>query len=176
MRSKFVLIILIFAVPMILSFTLYQFRNSFHFKTMNHGEFVQPALTTQKLGFENSAAKTWKILFVTADDCNEKTSEILYTLHQLKKALGKDRNRVSLLLLKQESCKLTEEFGFHRQPFTVVQFKNYQKEIELREIEPWNAIFLIDPIGNMFMYFPGNANKMDILKDLKRALEVSQIG
>lgn len=176
MRSKFILIILIFAVPMILSFTLYQFRNSFHFKTMNHGEFVQPALSMQKLGLQDSAAKTWKILFVTPDNCNEQTNEILHTLHQLKKALGKNQNRVSLLLLKKENCKLTEEFEFHRQSFTAAQFKNYQKEIELREINPWNAIFLIDPIGNIFMYFPGDANKMNILKDLKRALEVSQIG
>ena len=39
-----------------------------------------------------------------------------------------------------------------------------------------HKIYLIDPIGNLFMYYPDDTNPMNVLKDLKRVLEVSQIG
>jgi len=37
-------------------------------------------------------------------------------------------------------------------------------------------IYLMDPMGNVFMYYPDTADPMNILKDLKKVLEVSQIG
>ena len=39
-----------------------------------------------------------------------------------------------------------------------------------------HKIYLVDPLGNLFMYYADTTDPMNVLKDLKRVLEVSQIG
>ena len=39
-----------------------------------------------------------------------------------------------------------------------------------------SKIYLVDPLGNGFMYYSATVNPLDILKDLKQVLKVSQIG
>lgn len=38
------------------------------------------------------------------------------------------------------------------------------------------GVYLADPLGNLFMYYPPGAYPMAILKDLKHVLRISQIG
>jgi hypothetical protein len=37
-------------------------------------------------------------------------------------------------------------------------------------------IYLVDPVGNLFIYYPVDTDPIHILKDMKHVLEVSQIG
>jgi len=39
-----------------------------------------------------------------------------------------------------------------------------------------NAIYLVDPLGNLMMRFPPDLEPKSLLKDLKHLLKVSRIG
>lgn len=92
--------------------------------------------------------KKWQVVLVTPTVCDSTCAKQFFYLNQMRKLLGKEVDRVDVL-------KITTE-----------QSENLAI----------NNIYLIDPLHNVFMFYPNTANVMNILKDLKKVLEVSQIG
>jgi len=88
----------------------------------------------------------WQIVHVTGRQCDESCQKLDHNLRQMWKLLGKEQPRV--MVRREES-----HAGL-----------------------PAERVYLADPAGNIFMYYPRSVNPMDILKDLKHLLKVSQIG
>lgn len=134
-----ILLLLVFIVPMIASYILFQYHGKFSLKTTNHGQLVSPPILTEFLN-------KWQILYV----CDAHCEKVFNSLEQIKKALGKDSQRIQV-----QQKKLVE-----------MQINALQQ----------NKIYLIDPRGNLFMYYDDAENPMNILKDLKKVMGASQIG
>ena len=145
-KTQFILLFLIFFLPMVLSWYLYHYHERFQFKTTNHGTLITPPIDAQFL--VKSGEKKWKIIYVEEGICDAQCHQSKNDMLQVQKALGKDRDRVSVLFISRQS-----------------------HEILLK-----NTIYLVDPIGNLFMSYPNAADPMNVLKDMKHLLEVSQIG
>jgi cytochrome oxidase Cu insertion factor (SCO1/SenC/PrrC family) len=94
----------------------------------------------------NDFQTKWRILYICDDQCDNK----FHLLQQIKKALGKDGNRTLVHLNKVQEIPS----GYVRN----------------------HMIYLVDPHGNLFMFYEDTVNPMDILKDLKKVLGASQIG
>lgn len=156
-RSRFYLLIFIFIFPVIVSWLLFHFHDYFHFKTMNHGILINPPLDVSYLSADIKTTKLWRIVHVDNGSCNNQCEKTRYQLTQVVKALGKNYKRVFVTFLSGDSVQL--------QKLTL-----QNKDLTM------NQVYLVDPLGNLFMYYPDTTNPMDILKDLKRVLEVSQIG
>jgi hypothetical protein len=92
-------------------------------------------------------------------------------LHQVRMALGKDADRVSLSLLTEKECPSPSVHDFRR---LVGNTGAIRAGVLDHYVE--NKIYLADPQGNVFIYYAESSEPMRILKDLKRVLEVSQIG
>lgn len=157
-RKPFYYLLLIFILPMLTSGLLYHYHQYFHFKTLNHGVLLKTAVNVSVLFPPINKENSWRILHITPDRCDKTCLEVNFKLAQVKKALGKDANRVNL-----EIVSATEPH--------VMEFKS---ALQLSQVT--SKIFLIDPLNNAFMMYPDNTNPMNILKDLKRILEVSQLG
>jgi hypothetical protein len=97
----------------------------------------------------------------------------MYTLHQLRIALGKDQERVALTLLADPACQ-TPLHDFRQLTFNAQDKTQLQNSLGAPFAS--DQIYLVDPNANVFMTYPATANAMNILKDLKKVLEVSQIG
>ncbi len=158
-RHLFYLVLVIFILPMILSTLLFHYHDYFHFKTVNHGKLLNPPLNVSYLFSGNPHKNKWHILHVAAN-CDEKCQKINFELSQVCKALGKDQDRMESLFLKENDPLL----------------KIMSTKLEENHIAVGDKIYLIDPEGNLFMYYSSNNSPMDILRDIKRVLEVSQIG
>ncbi len=158
MHTKFFLLVLIFILPAIISWFLYSYHEYFQFKTVNHGVLVKPPIDADYLGIK----KKWRIIYISDKSCAHHCIKINYQLNQVRKALGSNRERVNVIRLAENDIQLEK-----------------LKHVFLQQNENFtlnNKIYLIDPAGNLFMYYPSTINPMDILQDLKRLLEVSQIG
>ncbi|HLB57796.1 MAG TPA: hypothetical protein VJL60_03175 [Gammaproteobacteria bacterium] len=94
--------------------------------------------------------KKWKIIYVNKGACDSSCEKTEHQLLQLQKALGKDRERVAVVFMNE-------------------------RDALSKKLSP-DTIYLVDPIGNGFMYYPASTDPMNILKDMKHVLEVSQIG
>lgn len=152
---KPILLLLIFIVPMIMSWLLFHYHDHFQFKTTNHGILVNPPLNVGNIDFGMDTQKKWKIIFVSANNCDEQCQQIAFQLHQIQKAMGKDHERIIVVQWHGENT-----------PFKDIFQQNFVT----------NKIFLVDPHNNLFMYYPSTTNPMNILKDIKKVLGVSQIG
>jgi hypothetical protein len=163
---------LVFFIPALLGWLLFHFHNEFQFKTTNHGVLVNPAVHEDALAFDPAKQKFWQIVYAPAS-CGSDTEKKMYVLHQLRKALGKNQDRVSLTLLANSDCQQSAH-DFRKLIFSKQQFAELQKSLNQNQVN--DKIYLLDPIGNLFMYYSSASDPMDILKDLQNVLEVSQIG
>lgn len=158
--TPFLSLMLVFIVPMVASWFLYYYHDYFQLKTSNHGTLVKPAFSVQGVWAENDSPKKWRIVYVSGLICDSQCEGVLRTLNQVKKALGKNSDRITV---KQISPSFT---------FSNENMKSFSEEKFVIN----NKIYLVDPTSNLFMYYSDTSNPMNILKDLKRVLEVSQIG
>ncbi len=155
----------IFILPMMMGWFLYHYRAHFHFNTTNLGVLVNPPISVHEWYATNETkeGKKWGVMFVDKGVCDVSCNDINYQLHQVQKALGANRERVQVLTVHGHDTiveNLKTQFVVHGNA----------------SFEPTDKIYLIDPDGNLFMYYIGETNPMNVLKDLKKVLEVSQIG
>lgn len=151
----FSLIVAIVVLPMLIAYFLYTYHSYFTFNTTNHGLLVKPPMQVNFIG----TARKWRILYIYKKPCDKTCQQTSYLLHQVRKVLGKDIDRTELIILSdQDAISIALQKQFSTLLFVA------------------NKIYLIDPMGNLFMYYLDQGNPMDIVKDLKKVLGASQIG
>lgn len=177
-RTKILLIFVISIFPMFMGWFLYHYRDHFQFKTTNLGTLVNPPLHTAQFEMKKDMTPLWKIIYAPGDCCDAQCQKTMYTLHQLRLVLGKDSRRVGLNLVENSICKTTDTHDFQKVNLTKQESLIWQQALSPKSahFQVENKIYLVDPAGNLFMYYPSSVDAMHILKDLKRVLEVSQIG
>ncbi len=171
-QYKLFLLIMAFILPLFASWVLYAYHNYFQLKTMNHGVLVSPVIDVPGLKID-AAQKKWQIIYFPADCGEKRTDKVMFMLHQLRLALGKESQRVCLTLASDGSCQFKKTHDFRK---VILDHLEYNKLQNTLHLDPKDHIFLVDPLGNLFMVFDGDVNPMNVLKDLKKVLEVSQIG
>ena len=179
-NSKFFLLLAIFVLPVLASWLLFYNHGYFKLKTMNHGNLITPPVQIMEEIKNTEKGKHWQIVYAPQNCATTQCEKMMFTLHQLQKALGKDFKRISLTLITDKNYQLKPTPAYHHLIFNSMQYAKWQTELAQHTPALQNAlldkIYLVDPIGNLFMYYPDSTNPMDIMKDLKRLLEVSQIG
>jgi hypothetical protein len=169
---KLFLVGLIFFLPALAGWVIYNYYGYFSFKTTNLGTLIRPASHQEALAFQVPLPQKWQIIY-SPTACNTDSEKLMYTLHQLRIALGKDQERVALTLLVDPACQ-SPLHDFRKLTFNTQEKLQLQKALGASSTA--DQIYLVDPNGNVFMTYPATTNAMNVLKDLKKVLEVSQIG
>jgi cytochrome oxidase Cu insertion factor (SCO1/SenC/PrrC family) len=121
----------------------------------------------------------WIMLQVNGSDCGEPCKTMLYEMRQLRLTQGKNMNRIERVWL------ITDD-----KPLETVLMREYDGTHFLRanptKVKAWlpvdagtsaaDHIYLVDPLGNLMMRFPKNADPNKIKKDLTKLLMASSIG
>jgi hypothetical protein len=95
----------------------------------------------------------------------------------VRTALDRDMDRVQRVLIADADCcdmqKLRE---MHPDLITVTTGPAVEPLLALLPAANSQRIYLIDPLGNMMMFYGADAKAKGMLEDLKRLLRLSQIG
>ena len=186
-RWKLLAVLAICAAPILASyFTYYVIKPE---SRTNYGTLLDPraypmpALGTTMLdgraGGLGEYRGKWIMLLTGAADCRESCRRMLYEMRQLRVAQGKAMDRIERVWL------ITDQ-----QPLETVLMREYDGTRMLRVqpgvVKAWlpaeegatvaDHIYLIDPLGNLMMRFPMNADPNLIKKDLAKLLKASSIG
>jgi hypothetical protein len=155
---------LVLTIVVITSALVFHLPAGFRWPGPSHGHRVQPMLEAQYLySSQDQPAKKWRVVYVTADKCGAHCEQVDYQLHQMRKALGAAREQVDVVRLENSAMPVAKL----QQAFTTRQ----RSVFEVTE-----KVYLIDPVGKLFMYYPAATDPQHVLKDMKHVLEVSQLG
>ncbi|HVV67437.1 MAG TPA: hypothetical protein VHE99_00130 [Gammaproteobacteria bacterium] len=189
------ILLLLFAIPLLLAWYFSTENDQLGQGTTNHGQLLQPPLDLSKLDLRDTQSQPispdqwkgrWLMLYVSPGACHEICAKGLYYLRQIRTATGKYSERVQRGVLTfsnqptdtQLQHLLNSEFTGTLHWVTTfdtfAQFihKTPNEKLALQE----GGIYLIDPLGNVLMWYPPNTDPMGIYKDLMRLLKISNIG
>lgn len=186
-RGKLLLVLAVCAAPLIASyFTYYVIKPS---SRTNYGTLLDPrdypmpalassALDGSRLSLQDYKGK-WLMVQVSDADCQAACQKKLFDMRQLRLAQGKEMERIERVWL------ITDD-----QPLETMLLREYDGMRHLRvpapALQTWlpaepgtvisDHIYLIDPLGNLMMRYPKDADPNKIKKDLAKLLKASAIG
>lgn len=120
-----------------------------------------------------------KWLFVTVDDaaCDAYCEKKLWQIRQVRKTQGKYPERIERVWLVTGGGKPAAKLGVEFDGTWMVD----ARDGALLDALPYKQerrdhIYLVDPLGNLVLQYPRDANPSRMKKDLDRLLKVSRIG
>lgn len=186
-RWKLFLIVAVCAAPIVFSYLAYyvikpEGRTNYG-AILDPRQYPMPKLGSTLLGgaaTELDAYKgKWIMLQVDSGACLEACQKKLYDMRQLRLIQGKEMDRIERVWM------ITD-----KQPIDTMLIREYdgtrmlQAKPELLKAwlptEPGTSIsdhiYMIDPLGNLMMRFPKDADPNKIKKDIIKLLKASSIG
>lgn len=148
---------------------------------VNRGVLLDPVLQLADLGLDIDAVnpeRQW-LMVQTSFDCQQSCLERVHTQRQIHVSLGKDEPRMKRLLLTSTPGLNGLESEYPGLDVQQHQSQDYGATLLERVPADFGArdfIFIVDPLGNVPLYFtPGNDYK-DQLADIETLLDLSTIG
>jgi len=183
-RLKLLLMAAFFAAPLLLAGLAYRFDWATG-TTGNYGALLKPAalpdaafsaLDGRPFPLARLRGK-WVLVQFDESRCDAYCERKLYFMRQVRKALGRDAERVERLWVLTDrgvpSAKLLAAAEGTR--LARAQNGRFLAAFPAQASLP-DHIYLVDPMGNLMMRFPREPDPSKMLKDLQRLLKYSQIG
>ncbi len=175
-RKEFWMLLAMFILPIAFG-TLFFYANPNYFSesTVNYGELIRPVIATDEGDIEIDGVASlqgiWTIVYVSSlcDDVCEKAVVDMKTIRTLMNA---DMRRIQrMIIIEDNSTPTSDDKGLIKARVTSEKLTQSLKKYTE------NAIYLIDPIGNIILYYgPQNIDIRLVVKDLKRLFKYSRIG
>jgi len=181
-RLKLLALMALFALPIVASTLAYHFFRPAG--TVNYGELITPpaAITTAqfpRLGggsfrFEEARGK-WVLIASDSGACPQACVEKLTLMRQVRLMLGRNALRVVRVYVADDTRAMAPQA---LAPFegTVAITPPPGMVLPLSPVNDRAHFYLADPLGNVMMRFPADADPRRMLRDLERLLKASQIG
>ena len=165
---KLALVFAVCAAPFVLGWVAYEYGWGTG-QRANYGELLKPLPVAGVL-----APLRGKWVLVTADvaACPPACERKLYIVRQVRRAQGKEMDRIDRLWLLTDG-------GTPRAELVAALDGGHiaSADAELLKALPNVAdIYLVDPLGNLMMRFPAEADPQKMIKDLQRLLKYSGFG
>lgn len=135
---------------------------------------------------EEYEIKPWLLVYATAAQCGSACEERVHYLQQLHIALGKNIQRVRRYYINAAGEPLnvqTETLFRDEYPSMGIAYSDAATlERNMREagvdlsLQDQDYVLLIDPVGNVMMYYTDEHSAEDIMTDLETLLKYSSLG
>lgn len=195
-RRQLLGIIALFLLPPVLAWVAWYYLNSYGVSTTsNAGTLIQPARPLIEGGLHNSQADEpqdfselrgrWVYVIYAGSDCAARCREQLYVTRQIRIGVNKDMSRVRRLLVTKQPLTPTRRDELVQQhpdliiaqPDRSAHQPDWQQPFEdVRFDTSGEYYFLVDPLGNLMMYYDLTVPAKGVRQDLQKVLKISQIG
>lgn len=169
-RSQLILVFAVAAASLAGAYLLFVgVRGAGPWGTTNNGEFVDPPMSAEQLqvvGADGGPFQTggrWWLWITAPDGCAARCETALVATAQLRVLLHKDADRVKRGLLLEMPGRL---------PQGALEVPVLAGELVLLRA----GVYIVDPLGNLVLWYSFDDVGKRLLDDLKRLLKVSQIG
>jgi cytochrome oxidase Cu insertion factor (SCO1/SenC/PrrC family) len=174
-----ILLSLMFLIPLTLAWLMYSgvidYRPVSH---VNKGMLIEPPVKADlPEKFRHPGLyQHWVLVYPLPSSCSDPCRQILFGLRQFHRALGRDGNRVALVLLAETRPdeQFLEEIEKLDPGFNVISDNTGKLSLQLKQLADGSGIFIIDPLGNIMMNYPPEPDPNDILADMERLLQYAK--
>jgi hypothetical protein len=182
-RVQFLLIAAVFLGPLALAAWLYFAGEDLTpAGRTNNGELLQP-ITNLKDAVPESPLYAhndgyWALLYANDVACDEACAHSLYTLRQSRLMLGKEMDRLVRVFLHGDTAPDTVLLADEHQGLVALNDGALKELLDNKKPTDLEAggYYLIDPLGNLVMYFRPDIDPGAMVEDIKHLLELSRIG
>jgi len=181
-RPQLFFIALVFFGPLLVAAWMYYGGHFDTAGTSNHGALLEPITNLPEVLPDSEVLErghgTWLLLYSNAAGCADSCRDALYTMRQGRQMLGKEQNRLLRVFLHGDTPPDTVFIAREHQGLITTQdaklgvLLTNKKPAEL----PDGGYYLVDPLGNLVMYFRPDMNPSEMVDDIKRLLRLSRIG
>lgn len=181
-RLVFLLLAAVFLGPLALASWMYYAGKLQPEGRTNHGALLEPIInlpdTVPGSPLHAVGDGHWVLLYANDADCDEPCRNSLYTLRQSRLMLGREMDRLVRVFLHGDTPPDTLFLAEEHQGLVALQDSALQDLLKTRKPENLAAggYFLVDPLGNLVMYFEPDIEPSAMVEDIKHLLEFSRIG
>ena len=122
----------------------------------------------------------WGMLIIVGRQCDQQCKKVLNVTERVHVALNQNSDRVRrYVLVDNQSEQQTDSLpsGFDQMQSLFINTALVKKKLQNAGINISGiSILLVDPLGNIMMYYKNNQIGKDVVKDLQKLLRVSNIG
>ena len=187
-KKKFLTLVAVFLAPVLLGSLLFfnLERLGIEKGSTNYGTLVHPALPTviadlrqddENAVREETIAKSWTLTYIEPTNCDQTCLDKLTLIKKVRLLTNEKMRRVRTLFVSNKSIvDSIDKSQYRDMVMSNVSDTNsaFLKQFPVQETKP---IYLIDPYGNIMMYYPqAELNAKKIIKDINRLLKYSQLG
>ncbi|MDZ7652830.1 MAG: cytochrome C oxidase subunit I [Burkholderiaceae bacterium] len=154
----------------------------------NYGDLIVPQRPTPALALQRPDGTafdlkqlrgSWLMVKVDGADCAESCRKQLWLMRQLRTMQGKDADRIERVFLVTGEAPLAEALLREVEGTVVLRARRAELEGFLPAADGARRedhIFLIDPLGNLMLRWPNEADPSRMKRDLGKLLKASRIG
>ena len=184
-RIQLAMIALLFFGPLVVAAFLYY---GGYFKgevaRSNHGYLLNPVVSlTDRLPGNatlESGSGQWQLIGMSDGPCGTECQDALYKSRQSREMLGRERDRLIRVLLHGTEAPDTVFLGGEHPDLITTDDTGLSSV--LKNNKPAAApshnsgYFLIDPLGNLVMYFEADLEPEKMVEDIEHLMRLSRIG
>lgn len=161
-------------------------------KTSNRGELIAPVRSVDGLSLQLADGRAlqtaslkgdWILLTAGSTHCSENCQRNIYHMTQIRRLMGEERKRIQRLFVLLDTENLADfqqrvaDYG----EFSLIDASRADAASLLQQMtidgqSPEDRILIMDPLANLIMIYPVDADPVDIAKDFRRLLKVTRIG
>ena len=192
MNKGFITALLIFLTPIIVITvsTVWYYSGYGPEEKVNYGRLLSDPIDVGTLDLEldyqnlnvDSMERKWMLVHFINDACLESCADLIYVARQVNVLLARQQTRVKRYIAAPIEVKpKLENFFTTYQDLNFIEVKDQSttiQEFKKNGIDPFAQpnMFVIDPIGNIILYYSGEVDGKKLLADLKKLLGASKIG
>ena len=156
---------------------------------VNHGELIQPPVLMPEITLAGPDGeplipeplrRRWTLIYVDGSGCAERCEDVLFQTWQVRYLLHRDLDRVRRILVYTGEPPDPALIADRHRDLLVADASAAGAPALLAALPPeaatGNAVYLVDPLGNLMMRYPLTGTWQDMHKDLKKLLKLSRIG
>ena len=182
-RLQLAFIAVVFLGPLVVAAWLYNQGES-HVPSgrTNSGALLEPIVSVSDhlsaLAVAGQQGRSWLLIYANTAHCDDPCRSALYTYRQARLMLGKEMDRVGRVFLHGDSLPDTVFLAEEHPGLITIEdsslsgLLNNKRPAELLA----GGYFLIDPHGNLVMYFQPDLDPAKMVDDIKHLLRLSRIG
>lgn len=172
-----------FAGPLLLAFSSYHWSWPFSASPDSRGELLSPVEplpaftgTTrngERFTLDDMHGRWWLLVAGGADDCDLHCAADLFKVRQVRRAVGRERVRVRTAYVSTARVageRLAEVMRRHPETRLLLSADGLAERLAR------HGIYLVDPHGNLVLYYAQGSASKDVRRDLYRLLKASRIG